>query len=113
MSKPWYVYCLATLEEPTLTYIGATVDPDRRLDQHNKGRQSGGAKATAKRPDGWYRVCYVKGFETQHQALSFEWHWKYFSRKVKGNPLEKRDIGLQDTCDWAKTKDFPELTIIS
>jgi structure-specific endonuclease subunit SLX1 len=109
----WYVYCLATLDEPIQTYIGATVDPDRRLDQHNKGRQAGGAKATSRRPDGWYRVCYVKGFVDNHQALSFEWHWKHFSRKLSGSPLDRRDIGLQKTLEWAKSKGFPELEVIT
>jgi predicted GIY-YIG superfamily endonuclease len=110
--KPWYVYCLATFEEPIQTYIGATIDPDRRLQQHN-GEQKGGARATARRPNQWYRVCYVKGFMDNHQALSFEWHWKHFSRKLNGSPLDRRDIGLQKTMEWAQTKKFPTLEIVS
>ncbi len=109
----WYVYLLATLEEPIQTYVGATIDPDRRLEQHNKGTQAGGAKATSRRPGEWYRVCYVKGFATQRQALSFEWHWKHFSRKLSGSPLDRRDKGLQKCIEWAKEKQFPSLEIIS
>jgi putative endonuclease len=108
----WFVYCLATLEEPIQTYVGATVNLDRRLAQHNQ-EQKGGARATSKRPGGWYRVCYVKGFEDNHQALSFEWHWKHFSRKLSESPLDRRDIGLQKTLEWAKTKGFPNLEVIS
>lgn len=56
------------------TYIGATVDVDRRLDQHNRKR-SGGAKATAGRD--WVRAAYVSGFPTWRSALQFEWAWKH------------------------------------
>ena len=106
----WYVYCLATLEEPVQTYIGATVDLDRRLNQHN-GELVGGAKATSRRPAQWYRVCYVEGFETKIQTLQFEWRWKFFSRKQKGNPLERRQKGLEETLAWAKEKGFPHLNL--
>ncbi len=91
--KSWVVYCLATTEGPVRTYIGATVDPDRRLQQHN-GQRSGGARATAARPGEWYRVCYVKGFTDNHAALSFEWHWKRASAKAQGDPLTRRRKGL-------------------
>ena len=98
------VYCLATVETPTLTYIGATVDGDRRLRQHN-GELVGGAKATHKRPNGWYRVCYVHGFSTWNAALSFEWHWKRFS-KGKGDALSRRQAGLDKTLAWALNPDL-------
>jgi len=101
--KEWFVYCLATVEEPINTYIGATVDLDRRLSQHN-GFAAGGAKCTSKRPECWYRVCYVRGFADNHQALSFEWHWKHFSRKVQGSPLQRRQTGLDKCLEWFQTK---------
>lgn len=99
---PFYVYCLATVKEPIQTYVGATVDLDRRLAQHNK-EKSGGARLTSMREGDWYRVCYVGGFDTWRGALSFEWHWKWFSKKFKGcSPLERRQKGLDKCLEWAK-----------
>jgi len=62
------------------TYIGATVDPDRRLRQHN-GEITGGARRT--HGLSWQRACYVSGFPTWNAALQFEWAWK---RHGRGKP---------------------------
>jgi structure-specific endonuclease subunit SLX1 len=90
----WYVYLLATVLEPSKTYVGATLDVDRRLRQHN-GELSGGAFATKAVPGGWYRVCYVKGFESKREALRFEWWWKRRSAKLNGRPLQRRQAALE------------------
>ena len=102
----WYVYLLSTVEAPCKTYVGATIDVDRRLAQHN-GLQSGGARATSTVPGGWYRVCYIKGFPDKREALRFEWWWKrrsaLFIKKCaktseKGSklgPLERRQVALE------------------
>lgn len=92
--KEWFVYLLATVQAPTRTYVGATVDPDRRLKQHN-GQLSGGARATSRVPGGWYRVCFLKGFESKREALRFEWWWKRRSAKLQGNPLERRQAAME------------------
>ena len=91
---PWYVYLLQSTSGAT--YVGATIDPDRRLRQHN-GELSGGARATAiKRAKGevWTRRCFVGPFE-KIEALRFEWRWKFLSRKLKGTPLERRLQALE------------------
>ena len=79
------------------TYIGATVDLNRRLRQHNK-LIVGGAHATSlKVANGevWSYYCYVENFPTYNEALKFEWRWKYISRQIQKenpslNPTEKR-----------------------
>lgn len=97
----WYVYLLATVLEPSKTYVGATTDVDRRLKQHN-GQLSGGAVATSTVPGGWYRVCYVSGFESKREALRFEWWWKRRSAKLHGKPLERRQAAMTDMISEAE-----------
>ena len=95
MSKPWNVYLL--LSSTGATYVGATVDPDRRLRQHNK-EIVGGARATGARVAGgesWRRVCLVSGFPDERAALQFEWMWKHLSRSQKARaPLDRRRAAL-------------------
>ncbi len=94
IERPWYVYLLITNNDEA-TYVGATIDPDRRLRQHNK-ELSGGARATGARVGAgltWRRVCYVAGFPDKQAALQFEWRWKSLSRvraRAHMRPLERR-----------------------
>ena len=93
-----FVYLLVSSDNAT--YVGATVDLDRRLRQHNK-EIKGGAHATgAKVSKGeiWTRACHVAGFPTWHAALQFEWRWKQLSRKLPPNmfPLERRMKALKE-----------------
>lgn len=79
------------------TYIGATVNLDKRIRQHNKDIK-GGATATSikvNQGEAWTYVCYVENFPTWNEALKFEWRWKQISRQIqkknpKQNPREKR-----------------------
>lgn len=87
---PWYVYCLKRVSDQGQTYIGATIDPNRRLRQHN-GEIVGGARAT--RGKDWQIFCYAGPFE-KIEALRFEWRWKWLSRKESGTPLERRQKAL-------------------
>jgi structure-specific endonuclease subunit SLX1 len=92
-----YVYLLVSSNNST--YVGATVDLDRRLRQHNK-EITGGARATgAKVEHGevWVRAAHVAGFPTWQAALQFEWRWKQLSRKLPARmfPLERRITALK------------------
>ena len=87
-----YVYFLESTNGST--YIGATINLERRLRQHNK-EISGGARATSikvARGEKWKRICYVEGFPDWQAALQFEWRWKQISRKLskKITPRERR-----------------------
>jgi structure-specific endonuclease subunit SLX1 len=110
--KPCFVYLL--LADSGNTYVGATVDLDRRLRQHNK-EITGGAHATGAKVaagEKWIRVCHVKNFPTWQAALQFEWRWKSLSRKkdkLRMMPLERRLSALQEllSLDRATTKAVP------
>ena len=94
----FFVYLLVSTNGNT--YVGATVDLNRRLRQHNK-EIKGGANATGVKVaqgETWTRAAHVSGFPDWPAALQFEWRWKQISRKygVNINPLEKRMKALKD-----------------
>ena len=97
MSKPSFVYLL--LSSDNATYVGATIDLEHRLRQHNKEIKGGAFATSAKVNKGetWIRACHVEGFPDWQAALQFEWRWKHLSRQLKNNlkPLERRMIALQ------------------
>jgi predicted GIY-YIG superfamily endonuclease len=82
----WKVYLLQDTNKQR-TYVGATLDIERRLLQHNQV-QSGGAKATYGRQ--WIRLGYISGFPHQRAALQFEWKWKNLTKNESGSPVERR-----------------------
>jgi structure-specific endonuclease subunit SLX1 len=94
-----YVYLLLATPLRQATYVGATVNLDHRLRQHNK-EIKGGAVATGIRVakgDIWIRAAHVSGFPDWQAALQFEWRWKQLSRKLpaKMKPLERRMTALK------------------
>lgn len=92
-----FVYLLVSTSGST--YVGATIDLDRRLRQHNK-EIKGGAHATGikvQQGELWTRAAHVSGFPNWQAALQFEWRWKQLSRKlpIKMLPLERRIQALK------------------
>lgn len=93
-----YVYILQSTDGST--YVGATVNLERRLRQHNKEIKGGAHLTSAKVLKGeiWKRVCYVSGFPDWSAALQFEWRLKQLSRKLPSKmfPLERRIKALRE-----------------
>lgn len=93
----FFVYLLLSTDNST--YVGATIDLNRRLRQHNK-EIKGGAVATGtkvEKGETWIRVAHVEGFPDWQAALQFEWRWKQLTRKISGQkkPLERRMTALK------------------
>jgi predicted GIY-YIG superfamily endonuclease len=93
----FFVYLL--LSSDNCTYVGATVNLDRRLRQHNK-EIKGGAQMTGskvEKGEAWIRACHVEGFPDWQSALQFEWRWKQLSRKITSSmhPLKRRMMALK------------------
>jgi predicted GIY-YIG superfamily endonuclease len=117
--KKYYVYILES-SDCKATYVGATVDLNHRLRQHNK-ELAGGAHATSvKVAQGctWNRICFIQGFPDWPAALQFEWRLKQLSRKLlKGDasnnknskPVERRIQALHQllSLDKPTTKAIP------
>jgi len=104
-----YVYCLVSTDGST--YIGATVNLERRLRQHNK-ELVGGAQITSRKVNkaqSWTCYCYVEGFPNWQACLQFEWRWKQLSRKLSLSPLEKRKSALSTllSLERSTTKAIP------
>jgi structure-specific endonuclease subunit SLX1 len=93
----FFVYLL--LSSDSCTYVGATVDLNRRLRQHNKEIKGGAHATSAKvlKGETWIRACHVEGFPDWQAALQFEWRWKQLTRKltISVHPLHRRMIALK------------------
>ena len=85
------------------TYVGCTNNFPRRLRQHN-GELAGGARCTTaacRAGAHWTPVVIALGFVDNHEALSFEWHWKAQTRRLmkqrgsSGNAVQRRRDALR------------------
>lgn len=96
-SREYYVYLLVS--DSGATYVGATVDLDHRLRQHNKELVGGAFQTSRKVMNGetWRRHCHIKNIPDWKTALQVEWAWKFQYRKLGrvGNPLDRRLNALE------------------
>ena len=65
-SKKYYVYWI---QSGTRAYIGASVDLNRRLRQHNSEIAGGSCRTRGNGP--WKYIVAIEGFRTWHEALCF------------------------------------------
>ena len=106
-AKRLYACYLLTSLQPRFvqhTYVGFTVNPQRRIRQHNGEITQGAKRTRSKRP--WYdvemmmnrsrrlfvyagdrihreMVVLVHGFPSKTAALQFEWSWQHPKRSLK------------------------------
>jgi putative endonuclease len=74
-----FVYILGTITaRGPISYVGWTLDLDRRLAQHNTGT---GARTTRGRS---WTLLHSESFETREDAMSREWHLKRDRKFRKG-----------------------------
>lgn len=67
----FFVYILICIDaRGARTYVGWTLDPERRLSEHNAGR---GARSTRGRT---WALLHVEMLASKQEAMSREWHLK-------------------------------------
>eukprot|EP00095_Tigriopus_kingsejongensis_P005226 maker-scaffold585_size130225-snap-gene-0.21 protein:Tk05226 transcript:maker-scaffold585_size130225-snap-gene-0.21-mRNA-1 annotation:"structure-specific endonuclease slx1" len=98
-------------------YVGFTVDPQRRLKQHNGGRDKGGACRTSQKGP-WDMILVVHGFPNMISALRFEWAWQHpkRSRRLRHIPAKKArektlDFHLRLVGEMLKTGPWDRLAL--
>jgi predicted GIY-YIG superfamily endonuclease len=62
----YYIYLIRSINDPSQTYVGRTINLDQRLETHNSG---GSVHTKMNRP--WKLVMYL-AFDSREKAAAFE-----------------------------------------
>jgi len=76
------------------TYVGYSLDPWRRLRQHNGELASGARRTLFQRP--WQVVLLLRGFRSKSEALQFEWAWQHPGKSLRLRPYVTNNLRRQD-----------------
>lgn len=87
--RKYYVYWL---QSKARCYYGATVDPVRRLRQHNELLAGGSQKTRGRGP--WHFHCVIEGFHNWNDALKFEWAIKYYSKNCRSIETRQKSLDM-------------------
>jgi putative endonuclease len=91
-----FVYVLGThTSRGPISYVGWTLDLERRLAQHNAGT---GARTTRGRV---WSLLHMESFETRADAMSREWHLKR-DRKFRKGLLSKFAVQIRPHPEGAR-----------
>lgn len=119
VGKFYGCYCLVSTNPrfKGRTYIGFTVNPNRRILQHNGGCEKGGARKTSGRGP-WDMVMIIHGFPNEISALRFEWAWQNpeKSLRLKGAFPKRPGFGFNAkfkvVCEMLRTGPWCRLPLV-
>jgi predicted GIY-YIG superfamily endonuclease len=107
-TKTHYCYILRNHHEPDInrTYNGYTIDPKKRIRQHNQEIKRGAIYTKKWGNKSWQIYALIKGFPDNKTALQCEWRIKHpVNKKIRpmryNNP-KGRIMGLFETLNMEK-----------
>jgi hypothetical protein len=105
-----YCYLIISIPRPQTTYIGETMNLQKRLYQHNSGWSTRWTDDISYRP--WIYFAYVVGFLTTSQRKRFESLWQHLVEISYPNQTAS-PLQVLQTCELAISKYHEEFNVTS